>query len=395
MRHPFLFLLFEVVFIATVLPKVWGQALYVGSEQVVTILPGTRVVINGNLLNRGNLTNQGTLRISGDWHNEATYTDAPNSEVVLAGARQTIDHQGQSFHHLSVRGSGTKELRSEVRVIDTLTLAEGVVQSSVASSLILAATATVAGGSPEAYVEPTMVYQGTGQRHFPLGLAGAYVPLTLTNVVGEAPTLRVTVVTPNPAAPQDGSLVRVSSARYWRIETVAGTFVGSPVQLTVNQNDGLDDLLGAVVAQSAEPGERFVNVGQSDRSGDATQGTIASKDPVTQPIVAVGVTSLFSADNQVLVPSAFAPEAPNPTNRSVKIYAKSLLPNPFLFRIFDRWGNLVFQTASLSQAREQGWEGVHLPGRSSAPAGVYQYHLRGIFENGVPVDQSGTITLFR
>ncbi|MGB3778409.1 MAG: gliding motility-associated C-terminal domain-containing protein [Tunicatimonas sp.] len=394
MRHALL-LLFALVFSATGLLQVCAQALYVGSEQVVTIRPDTRVVICGNLLNRGSLINQGTLRISGNWHNEATYTDAPGSEVVLAGARQTINHPGQSFHHLSVRGSGTKELRSTVRVTDTLTLNAGVLQSSKTASLTLEPTATVVGGSSESFVESTMVYQGSGERHFPLGLAGAYLPLTLTDVMGEAPSLRVSVVAPNPVGSLDASLARVSSAHYWRIETVGGTFTGSPVELTVNQSDGLEELLGAVVARSADPGGQFVSAGQSDRSGDAVQGTITSEDQIEQSIVSVGVTSLFSVENQVLVPSAFAPDAPNPTNRSVKIYASTLLPESFLFRIFDRWGNLVYQTASLSQAREQGWEGARRSDRSPVPAGVYQYHLRGLFENGTPVDQSGTITLFR
>ncbi len=395
MRHSFSLLLSALLLSAIGLPKVFAQVLYVGTEQVVTIQPDTRLTLEGNLFNRGTLINQGTLRVSGDWRNEATYTDGPGSEVVLAGATQTIDHQGQVFHHLTVRGSGTKELRSAVRVVDTLTLEAGVLQSSEAALLTLEAATTVAGGSSEAYVASTMVYQGTGRRRFPLGLAGAYLPLTLTAVEGEAPTLRVSVVAPSPNATLDESLARVSSARYWRIETVGGTFAGSPVELTVNRDDGLDDLVGAVVAQSAEPGGQFVSVGQSDQSGDAAQGTITSADPVNQSIVAVGVTSSFSVENQVLVPSAFAPDAPNPTNRSVKIYASSLRPESFLFRIFDRWGNLVYQTTSLSEAREQGWEGLRLSDRSSVPMGVYQYHLRGLFENGAPVNQSGTITLFR
>ena len=395
MRHSFSLLLSALLLSAIGLPKVFGQALYVGTEQVVTIRPDTRLTLEGNLFNHGTLINQGTLRVSGDWRNEATYADGPGSEVALVGADQIIDHRGQAFHHLSVRGAGTKELQSAAWIIDTLTLDEGVLRSSEATPLVLEATATVAGGSSEAYVAATMVYRGTGRRRFPLGLAGAYLPLTLTNVEGETPALRVSVVAPNPAASPDESLARVSSARYWRLETVGGTFTGSPVELAVNRGDGLDDLIGAVVAQSAEPGGQFVSVGQSDQSGDAVQGTITSADPVNQSIVAVGVTSLFSVENQVLVPSAFAPDAPNPTNRSVKIYASTLRSESFLFRIFDRWGNLVYQTASLTDAQEQGWEGRRRPDRSSAPAGVYQYHLRGLFENGTPVNQSGTITLFR
>ena len=288
MRYLFLFFLSVVLLSAIGLPRAFGQALYVGTDQVVAIRPNTRVAVGGTLRNRGTLINQGTLRVSGDWRNEATYTDGPGSEVILVGAEQTIDHRGQAFHHLSVRGSGNKELRSALRVVDTLTLERGVLQSSAATPLELAATAAVAGGSSESFVESLMIYSGTGRRRFPLGLAGAYLPLTLTNVVGNNPALRVSVVAPNPAASIDESLARISSARYWRIETVSGTFTGSPVELTVDRDDGLDDLVGVVVAQSDEPGGPFASVGQSDRSGDVTQGTVTSEEQVNQSVVAGG-----------------------------------------------------------------------------------------------------------
>ena len=394
MRH-LLLSLFSASFLNTIVPLPSSGQMVVGSGQVVTIQSNTQVTVGSSLLNRGALSNRGTLSISGDWRNDADYTDVPGSEVILAGTQQAVDHRGQSFHHLSVRGSGEKEMQSAARVIDTLTLDKGVLLSSDNYSLTLEATAKIVGGSSESYVSSSMIYRGTGERHFPLGLAGTYLPLTLTNVVGENPTLRVSVAAPNPPAPLDESLARVSSARYWRIATVSGTFAGSPVALTANQGDELEDLLGAVVAQSTEPGAQFASAGQADRGGDAARGTVTSQETVSQAVVAVGLTSLFSVDNQVLVPSAFAPDAPNPTNRSLKIYASTLRANSFLFRIFDRWGNLVYQTASLPQARAQGWEGGHRSTRSPAPAGVYQYHLQGFFENGTPVSQSGTITLFR
>lgn len=395
MRHLFLFKLFVLASTVVILTDAHGQALYIGSEQVMSVEPATPVTIIGNLSNQGTLLNRGTLYLRGNWRNEGTYRDTITSEVILSGENQVINHRGQAFHHLSTRGAGTKELQSIARVIDTLTLDEGILQSSGAASLVLESTATVAGGSAEAYVASSMIYQGTGPRRFPLGQAGAYLPLTLANVVGQEPALRVSVVAPNPVSTQDESLARVSAARYWHIETVSGTYAGSPVTLAVDPSDGLDDLIGAVVAQSLEPEGPFISLGQANRSGDASPGTVTSKGLVTQPIVAVGVTSRFSVDNRVLVPSAFAPDAPNPTNRSVRIYARTLRPESFLFRIFDRWGTLVYQTASIQQAQEQGWGGEYSSNRAAAPAGVYQYSLRGLFENGTPVSQSGTITLFR
>jgi hypothetical protein len=394
MSRSFLFNLVVLAIFATS-PDVSGQALYIGSEQLVSIQPATPVTIIGNLRNQGSLHNQGTLYLGGNWRNEGTYRDTLASEVVLSGENQAIDHRGQAFHHLSTRGAGTKELLSTTRVIDTLTLNEGILQSSGAASLVLASTATVAGGSAEAYVASSMIYRGSGPRRFPLGQAGVYTPLILTNVVGQEPALRVSVVAPNPVNRSDQSLARVSAARYWRIETVSGTYAGSPVTLVADQRDGLDDLVGAVIAQSPEPEGPFASLGQAKRSGDAPPGTVTSEGLATQPIVAVGVTSRFSVDNRVLVPSAFAPDAPNPTNRTVRIYARTLRAESFLFRIFDRWGTLVYQTASLPQAQEQGWGGEYSSDRAAAPAGVYQYSLRGLFENGSPVSQSGTITLFR
>ncbi len=396
MRHSFLFTLVALATVFVISPDADGQALYIGGEQVVSVQPATPVTIVGDLRNQGILLNQGTLYLSGDWRNEGTYRDTLASEVVLRGENQAIDHQGQAFYHLSTRrGGGTKELESPARIIDTLTLDEGVLQSSEAASLVLESTATVAGGSAEAYVASSMIYQGTGPRRFPLGQAGTYLPLTLTNVVGQEPALRVSVVAPSPASTQDESLARVSAARYWRIETVSGTFAGSPVTLAVDQSDGLDDLVGAVVAQLNEPEGPFVSLGQASRSADAAPGTVTSEGLATQPIVAAGVTSRFSVDNRVLVPSAFAPDAPDPTNRSVRVYTSTLRAESFLFRIFDRWGTLVYQTASLRQAQEQGWGGEYASDRAAAPAGVYQYSLRGLFDNDTPVSQSGTITLFR
>ena len=373
-----------------------AQTLYIGENQQLYISDNTLVVLSDDMHNRGTLTNHGTLQVAGNWTNEQTYLSGPDSEVILAGGElQQVDQRGQAFHHLTISGGGSKELLSEARVAGALTLSEGVVVSRLSAPLTLEATATVVGGSEASYVEETMLYRGNGLRTFPLGLSGDYLPITLTDVAGQSPGLRVRIVAPHlPALPSE-NLERVSTARYWQITTVEGTFEGSMAKLTANTADAFDDLVGAVVVQSDQVGASFTNLGQSARDGDASQGSVISALPVTQPIVALGVTSEFSLEHQALVPSAFAPEAPNPVNRVLKVYAATLLAEPFSFRIFDRWGNLVYRTNSLAQARDEGWDGLRQPDRSPAAPGVYQYHLRGVFENNSPINQTGTIMLFR
>ena len=372
-----------------------AQILHIDENQRVRITENTLVVLGGGLNNQGSLANFGNVRVFDDWVNPGTFqTDASGVVEFADISPQRIDQRGQSFHHLVISGGGAKNLLSAALVTGTLTLNEGVIAVRPNAPLTLEATASVAEGSAASYVERTMQYRGKGLRSFPLGLNGEYLPLTLQAVAGESPTVQVSVLAPLPTTTTDPSLERVSSAHYWRIIPTGGTFGGSVVELPITAADGLDDLLGAVVAQSPQVEGEFTSVGQSVSTGDATEGTIMSEQAVTQAIVAVGLTSEFSVDNKVLVPSAFAPDAADPVDRTVKIFTATLLPEPFSFRIFDRWGILVYQTASLSQARDQGWDGRRQSDQSLAPPGVYQYHLRGLFESNVPVNQTGTITLF-
>ena len=373
-----------------------AQTLHINENQRVYIAENTLVVLGEGLRNRGTLTNRGTVRVLGDWINERTYVAGAASEVqLLDNEPQRVDQRGQSFHHLTIDGGGTKNVLSEARVTGTLTLTDGIIVPQPNAPLILEATASVAEGSEASYVAASMQYQGNGARHFPLGLNGDYLPLTLTDVAGALPTLRVRVVAPNPSATAGETVERITTTRHWEITPTEGTFTGSLAELTVTSDDALDDLRGAIVVRSDQVGGVFTSLGQSSRTGDASRGSVTSELPVTQALVAIGLTSEFSIDDQVLVPSAFSPDAPNPVNRVLKVYAAALLPELFSFRIVDRWGTLVYSTTSLSQAQDQGWDGRRPGDRSLAPPGVYQYYLRGVFENNVPVDQSGTISLFR
>lgn len=373
-----------------------AQSLYVGENQSLYIAENTMVVLGVDLHNRGTIVNQGSLQIPEDLTNAQTFRSGPNSEVLLSGQEsQRIDMRGQSFHHLTIQGGGTKELLSEARVTGRLTLSDGLVVPHPTASLTLEASATIVGGDENSYVEASMQYQGNGVRMFPLGLDGTYLPITLTEVSGQSPTLRVSVVAPHPPAVPGEKLARVSTARYWQVTAIEGTYDGSVAQLTVTADDAFEDLIGAVVVQADKPGGTFTNLGQSAYDGNASQGSVTGALPVTQPIVALGLTSEFSLADQVLIPSAFAPNAPDPINRFLKVYATTLLPEPFTFRIFDRWGTLVYRTQSLAQARDQGWNGLRQSDQSPAPPGVYQYYLQGVFENNSPVDQTGTISLFR
>lgn len=373
-----------------------AQTLHVDEGQQLHISENTTFTIVGGMHNQGVMTNLGQVYISGDWINRQTYRAEAGSEVILTGELpQQIDQRGQSLGHLTIDGGGPKRLLSEARVSDTLTLVDGIVLTQGTAPITLGPAAEVEGGSENAYVEGPVRYQGNGVRRFPLGQDGRYLPIVLTDVSETPATLQVEVMTPLLSPPPADNVARVSTARYWQITPVEGTWAGAIVELTVNEEDGLDDLLGAIVVAANDEDGEFTSLGQSAAEGDASQGTVTGELPLTQPIVAVGVTREFSVRDQVLVPSAFSPEALDPVNRVLKIYAAALQSEPFLFHIFDRWGNLVYRTLRLEQAREEGWDGRRQSDQSLAEPGVYSYHLQGVLEGNIAVNQTGTITLFR
>ena len=60
-----------------------------------------------------------------------------------------------------------------------------------------------------------------------------------------------------------------------------------------------------------------------------------------------------------------------------------------IFKIFNRWGNLVFETNQLND----GWDGYYKGELQNT--GIYVYTLDATFSNGKNIKESGDITLIR
>jgi gliding motility-associated-like protein len=89
----------------------------------------------------------------------------------------------------------------------------------------------------------------------------------------------------------------------------------------------------------------------------------------------------------VFVPSAFTPNGDGFNDRLT--IGHNLLSG-IDFQVFNRWGQRVFSSNSLDLA----WDGTDL-NNTPVPEGVYVYQLKGTDFRGDPVQETGTITLFR
>ena len=57
--------------------------------------------------------------------------------------------------------------------------------------------------------------------------------------------------------------------------------------------------------------------------------------------------------------------------------------------VFDKWGNLVFESYDVDNGWDGTYKGKHLN------KGVYVYRMDATLKNGQPIFQSGNVTLFR
>ena len=105
-----------------------------------------------------------------------------------------------------------------------------------------------------------------------------------------------------------------------------------------------------------------------------------------QDQVTIYVTDVICEEPYIYVPNAFTP---NQDGKNDILYVESSVGYELQFMIYDRWGELVFETNDL----DQGWDG-RFKGKLLSP-GVYVYHLKFTCYSNEIFTKKGNITLIR
>ncbi|WP_258540451.1 DUF7948 domain-containing protein [Parvicella tangerina] len=102
--------------------------------------------------------------------------------------------------------------------------------------------------------------------------------------------------------------------------------------------------------------------------------------------VFIYVKELICGEPDIFIPNAFTPNADN-TNDNLYVRGNNI--DEFVLRIYDRWGELVFETTDQSV----GWDGT-FKGKECDPA-VYDYYLEATCIDQEQFFKKGNITLIR
>jgi gliding motility-associated-like protein len=132
------------------------------------------------------------------------------------------------------------------------------------------------------------------------------------------------------------------------------------------------------------------NYGNKDIDGDGVlDGDLVCYDSATQVVIG-------KSGGRVKIPNAFTPNQGGPNGgRDDGLFNDVFRPlmegvEEFEMQIFDRWGNLIFE----SKDKSQGWDGYDKNGRLM-PAGVYVYKLTIRLSDSQRSTQVGDVTLIR
>ena len=98
------------------------------------------------------------------------------------------------------------------------------------------------------------------------------------------------------------------------------------------------------------------------------------------------ITINIDGSSSIAMPNAFTPG--NGVNNEFKVIMKGITSLNH-FRIYNRWGNLLFETTSL----DQGWDGTYKG--QPQPFGVYVYEIEAVSTSGAILNKVGNITLLR
>lgn len=91
-------------------------------------------------------------------------------------------------------------------------------------------------------------------------------------------------------------------------------------------------------------------------------------------------------DPSIFIPNAFSP---NGDGNNDVLYVRGKMINKMIFRVYDRWGTLLFETTD----RLQGWDGTY-KGKKLDPD-VYDYYLQATCIDNVESIVKGNVTLLK
>ncbi len=363
----------------------------VANSTNIYIEDGLEVHIDGDFSSAGFVQNQGNLFVTGNWRNTNVYQGL--GTITLNGFQtQDFWNNKNAVHHLVINGEGRKNIINTLPVTSRFDLLSGIVHVSDDDTLLLANGITIGGGSSVSYVDGALTHTGTGFKYFPIGKNGGFYPVELSSITGINPVTELEVQENLPAISAPSSITLYNSI-YWQRKTIRGTFTGSPLVLGTQMEDDRTNRYVIEVLQGEDLGSPFTTLGTTSVSFGDDIDKVSTDAAATGKIFVIGETiPVDGIPGEFYLSTSLSPHASSADNRVIKVFGNKLVEDSFQLLVYNRWGLVVFETSSLTQMLQTGWDGRHKSG-DILPAGAYPFVMRGVTKTGETIEKKGVISI--
>lgn len=382
-----------IVLITLMVGKAYSQ-FHVNAPMIIS--SNTQVAISGNLVTTDSLINQGQVFLAGNWQNNGAFV-SNTGEVMLNGtAMQTVNSSHLIINHLAIMGGGDKLFNNNLTITGELELMDGyLVPADTNVHIVMGPDSQIFGGSSDSFVDGMLYLSGTGNLFYPIGKNNLFLPVEIFNLQGTSAILGYEAHEPNPNPIAGIGLSSVSDRRYWRRNILAGNVNPYQITLSVLNDEGFNEVNDIVVAEAESLQNGFRSLGQYHYRGDVMSGMVTSFDLVGNDFLALGITTDAADQKDIFIPSGLSPYAADPDDAVIKIYSSDLRPDDFLFRIYNKRGELVYESLSLQAMMTSGWNGLNIANGRLVEPGIYNYTMTCKSNSGEVIDKTGTITMVR
>lgn len=364
------------------------SAQVIQNNTIVYIGEGIEVVSPASIITASFLQNNGKISLKGDWQNQGIYQGL--GELALAGTlEQSVYNNDQDITRLTIEGGGDKVIQGLLTVDGRLSLVDGIVYTTEGGSLVLTTEADINGGNDRSYINGALTHKGTGYKFYPIGKGGRYLPVEFIDTNGATPATTLEAFYDPAFHPLiDVINIQSFSPAYWLLGITEGVFNEGLVNLP-DYSDYFNAEAPVIIS-----GTGIGSVFSLNENPDEVRlgAILTSRDRIfsiaSQPAIDLQVRKFYLSTS--LSPAALSSE-----NRSVKVFGNELLPEKFRFKVYNRWGLVIFETESLEEMQAVGWTGKQKQNGKLVPAGSYPYILRAMNKNGEVVERKGMISMVR
>ncbi|MFM9053050.1 MAG: PKD domain-containing protein, partial [Bacteroidota bacterium] len=173
---------------------------------------------------------------------------------------------------------------------------------------------------------------------------------------------------------------------YIRIESVPSAFAGPDTSMAFGESYQLTAGGGATYNWSPAAGLDATNVPNPIATPATTTTYTCTISDGTGCSTTRQVTVTILFDNSIYVPNVFSP---NGDGRNDYLFVRGNNFSKIRFSVFDRWGELIFET----EDPLIGWDGKY-KGKDLNP-GVFTWVASLVYDNQTPLTTTGTVSLLR